>query len=524
MPYRNTSELPKDIKQKYTTAKERRAFMKAYNTTFKACQEKGKSLATCEGQAFATGHSAAQGVRSTESVDNKQALIPETGNIEGYVDSRLTQLEAEYDPTGGTHEAACANCRWFNPYNVSCHVVQGVIVPTGISDRFEPLNHEIEEIDIDDLLGEDSQDDYGKSFLDNVKETISQTINSLFGSQAEIDDYFDTPNGFKMLSDNRWIAWYTNAYEDRDGEWFAQKAIEADIDRMNETGDYPELWHWHVKGTKHGQADWAGMIGRFAVASGVFDNTPTARKFKAYYRKNDMMLSHGFSYDPEEYKDNTYHAFKTFEISTLPPGREANSLTSFGVKQGERTMSKLKSEQVLSLIRVVGEENARKMIEDGLEATKDADNTLKYKAASNPTEDEDEMEDEKAYRKRMEDDMAEMKKALSDLKAAFEKKPPKEEEKQVSTPPVITNPITINPSDTPDTRMMQMLEQMQANMKAMQDKQDALDTHVKSVQGANFDGLMADFAANKSNKQPAMSYGEKMMLSAMGMLPSEENK
>jgi len=135
--------------------------------------------------------------------------------------------------------------------------------------------------------------------------------------------------GFKALPDNRFIAWYTNPYRDRDNEWFAEKAIEADIERMHATGQYPELWFYHLNGSKFGQVDTVVKMGRFAVALGSIDDTPTAKALAAYAESQGYKLSHGFNYNPQDFIDNTYHAFKTFEISVLPSDSAANPYTLF---------------------------------------------------------------------------------------------------------------------------------------------------------------------------------------------------
>lgn len=494
MPYKRVSDLPKEIRKKYPSAKEQRAFLKAFNSTYDDCGKKGKSAEVCEGQAFGSGHTAAQGVKQ---------MLDEQGNIEAYTDPRYDQQDAGYDPTGGTSEAACANCRWFNA-PMGCHLVKGAISPTGISDFFAPLTPPDEDDLLEDFLDEEEIYDEKSLWIDSVKEAVKNAVTSLLGMNKEDDDFFDTPTGFKMLSDNRWVAWYTNAYEDRDKEYFPTAAIEADTSRMFEEGEYPELWHWHIPGTKHGKADWAGMIGRFAVATGTFDNTPAARKFKQHYRKNEVRLSHGFTYDPDEYKDGAYHVYKTFEISTLPPGREANPFTNFAFKQGESHMATLNKEQVLSLIRVVGEDEARKMIEQGKANTKEADKVAAFKAAQ-PTDDEPTEEKASDY-KALEARLSKMEAALEKMMQAAEKK----EDKQAEIP--AAPPL--------DDRLTEIL----THMKAMQEKQEALEGHVKSVQGANFDSVMQDWAKHQQDPAQTTEPALAQMFKAMGFPTEGENK
>lgn len=139
--------------------------------------------------------------------------------------------------------------------------------------------------------------------------------------------------GFKALPDNRFIAWYTNPYQDKDKEWFAEKAIESDIDTMQASGKYPELWFYHIEGSKFGQCDTVFKAGRFAIALGSFDDTPQAQAFKEHAITNGFKLSHGFSYDPLHFVDNTYYKFHTFEVSVLPAEAAANPFTFFAMPE-----------------------------------------------------------------------------------------------------------------------------------------------------------------------------------------------
>lgn len=169
--------------------------------------------------------------------------------------------------------------------------------------------------------------------------------------------------GFKVVGDNQWVAWYTNAYQDKDYEFFPQQAINHDIHYMAENEAYPELWFYHIPGTAHGKATWAGMVGKLAVAVGEFYDTPTAEAFKAYYRKNKMELSHGFIYDAAQKRNGVFWNYHTYEISTLPPGKAANPYTAFDVK--EQSMPQMNADQFKALSDVLGMEAALQVVQDG---------------------------------------------------------------------------------------------------------------------------------------------------------------
>lgn len=419
---------------------------------------------------------------------NEKLLKTDAGNIEIYHedyahDVRYNQPDVQYDPTGGGAGVACSNCRWFDGLN-HCHVVKGAIAPNGICEIHDPIagGSETEiEIEIEGGESENIQDIVQQLVNDGILEEASigkavmDYIKSLFKPSEDV--FFDAPSGFKMRG-NQWVAWYTNAYKDRDGEWFATKAIESDIATMWKAQQFPELWYWHINGTKHGQATWVGMIGRYAVAIGEFDNTPAAKAFKRHYQKQPHQLSHGFRYDPKDKKNGVYYKYHTFEISPLPAGKEANELTTFAIKSGENTM-KLSKEQFESLASIVGVDDAIKMVGQGYNATKEADEHLSYKAAA---PDEEKPADEKAgdY-KAMEARMSKMESMMQKLMKKMdmggddeEAKPAKKEAAQ--------------PEDI--SEQFKAMEAKQAEFAAFMQAQQE---RAKTVQGFTFADILADY-------------------------------
>jgi len=198
-------------------------------------------------------------------------------------------------------------------------------------------------------------------------------------------ELFTTETGFKVIGNNRYVAWYTNSYKDRDGETFTLQSIEKDTSRMFETKEMPELWFWHIKGTAHGKTDWIGTIGKFAVAVGTFDETPMAKEFKKLYKSGNYGLSHGFIYNPEKLVKGVYQEYKTFEISTLPPERAANPYTKFALSKGvKRAMER---ETIEALAATLGDKEALRITLEALDATKALDDAgVSYKQKETETE------------------------------------------------------------------------------------------------------------------------------------------
>jgi hypothetical protein len=151
-----------------------------------------------------------------------------------------------------------------------------------------------------------------------------------------------TGSYFKALGDGVWVATYTNSFEDRDKEIISESALDAYIERV-EKGftPMPELWSWHLPGTRHGVATAIFKTDKMVTAVGKFDDTDAGREAEAFYmaqKADTIRLSHGFDFPEwartyDEAGVATYHALNTFEISTLPAGKEANPYTSFRVSK-----------------------------------------------------------------------------------------------------------------------------------------------------------------------------------------------
>lgn len=456
MPYASIDELPAAVRDQYGP-KQQRAFLAAYTSAYDTCQADGGE--DCEQQAFAIGHTAAQGAGDKQALD-------ESGNVTSY-DPRYNQPDVDYDPTGGGAGAACSSCRWFDGLN-GCHVVRGVTAPNGICEIHDPIARVV-----DEDASEEGEDETIDTIVDQLvsdgvlaEAGLGKAVRSALKAWTTPDDpLFETPSGFKVRGE-QWIAWYTNAYQDRDGEYFATQAIEADVTSMWKAKTFPELWYWHIRGTKHGQATWVGMIGRYAVAVGTFDDTAAAKAFKKRYKAQPHQLSHGFHYDPAQKKEGVYHQYHTFEISPLPAGKEANILTAFAVKSGETSM-KLTKEQFQSLADIVGVDEAIKMIGQGYDATKQADEAIAYKAKADDVEaDTDDKTVENSLEARLTKMEAMMEKLMGDA--------PKEDDKTVENP-------------------------LEAQLRALTDEITALkadkDQTAKSVQGITFADIIRDYKA-----------------------------
>lgn len=134
----------------------------------------------------------------------------------------------------------------------------------------------------------------------------------------------------------RWFAIFSNNYRDDDSppEILAAGAHE-DFVKAVDAGEwpYPELWHWHVPGSRWGVSDWLGFEGNFAMASGMVDKDCGAEA-EAVAAMEDLGVSHGMPRKEIERSDEdptVITRYRSIEISVLPSSAAANSLTGFSV-------------------------------------------------------------------------------------------------------------------------------------------------------------------------------------------------
>jgi hypothetical protein len=206
----------------------------------------------------------------------------------------------------------------------------------------------------DGAAAEDASDQAGQ----NPLRAAVDTILSALGMKRH-----EPASGFKVYqtdSGPRWVGWWTNNFIDKEGEVFSLKAIDDYVDRVRAgLTPYPELWAYHIPGSKHGEAQWVGRIGHYAVAAGSFDDDALGQRAADVYARSGKKyaMSHGFTYPTTELRDGVFHQFNTFEISTLPARAAANPFTAF-----EGITKMLTDEQTKELRALFGDEIATEII------------------------------------------------------------------------------------------------------------------------------------------------------------------
>ncbi len=251
---------------------------------------------------------------------------------------KLSQAETNYGAANGTVGKACSVCRWYCPPDDMeegyCHLVDdepAPITPNGLCDRYEAIpvqqNEPPAPIPVTIVEPMDSEEMALPTTRRGLVDIIKDTLKAL--TELQDEPAFSV---FKSNGKHYWLARHTGKWVDREHEIIADKAHEDYVNRV-QSGKVPlpELWVWHKKGTRHGQADYVWKAGGFVLALGHFDETPEAQKAIAYYQKHKgkIKLSHMFNY-PKRAKDGrVFYAYNTVEITTLPDGAEAFPYTSF---------------------------------------------------------------------------------------------------------------------------------------------------------------------------------------------------
>jgi len=128
----------------------------------------------------------------------------------------------------------------------------------------------------------------------------------------------------------RWLAVYSNKWRDDDNppEILASTAHKEFIEAVDK-GDWPhpELWLWHIPGSRFGVADFVAYDDSgFALASGT---TEKGREYiaEALSKHDDLAMSHGMpvkEIERDEEDPTIITRYRSIEVSPLPREKAAN--------------------------------------------------------------------------------------------------------------------------------------------------------------------------------------------------------
>ncbi len=388
MPYSgaNDADLPDKIKK--LPAKKRRQFVHVWNSAYGNCRNPkigaAGSAKKCEGVAFRFAYGA---VKETDMEEEGKAEIiaVKVGDKEPRPVKELTteELEAAYRELGGEEdkqieaESPVADLPLTRPLGGATTFAEAdANRETQEEKEFSRSQEDTLRSLFDNIMADEEKTLEGKaSAVAKVSQELGDRIRNgpegQRGLMEKVKDFLGLKRGkgekavgrhmlgtfqaFKDLSgDWRWLSWTTNRFKDREGEIFTEKSHEEYVARVDEQEKYPELWLWHIDGSRVGQADFVGYQDGFVLHSGVFDDDKQDVAERLSESKG-LAVSHGFFYEPGDEEDGVYDWYETFEVSVLPAERAANAYTEFAVDSKEEK-SMLTAEKRQFLVEKWGED------------------------------------------------------------------------------------------------------------------------------------------------------------------------
>ena len=345
----------------------------------------------CEAKAIRAANAAVSGKKKSrpelraakqQALDDLSINEDNTGAFQAFLEADAllseTDEKAGDDGDGEQHACTCANCKESFESDEPCHEAQCPNCDAqarGKNDSKAKKPPKKPKGDDDD--GKKKDDDGKKKDDDNGKEKngdekkdkkagrrFSNAIMEKLGKVQEIvADLFSHGNYddqkepepdlaqrvmsgfakgpyFKSLgpdSEGRswFVLWPTNAYRDREGEFFATDAIKAYVARHAKEDVKGVVDFLHTPGSEFGtvrhQAD---VADHFACQLATYDDTPIGQAFKAFFTKypdshpdlapDGWGTSHEFYYIGSDRADGVFTVFDTIKSTVLPLHRAAN--------------------------------------------------------------------------------------------------------------------------------------------------------------------------------------------------------
>jgi len=241
--------------------------------------------------------------------------------------------------------------------------------------------------DVADMSSEvETGEKVGKKLRGSMMERIKTAYETLkeFMSWAEPEDEdLDMSKGIaiKQVNGKPWfIAYSTNAFEDREKEIFSTKALEKYVEEAEQKQDRGYFNFWHIKTkaqpdlTDFAKKEWQGVEGRFLIEAGPFlddEKGQAALKFfKQYPDGHPEIAPEGwgcspeYRYLPEERKSGTYDNIWITRTSALPRLAAANTWT-------KGTTMAISEQQKQAANKIFGEALAEKIFKSAEDATKE---------------------------------------------------------------------------------------------------------------------------------------------------------
>lgn len=206
------------------------------------------------------------------------------------------------------------------------------------------------------IISGDADEEKRPGLLDKLKEFISKGRKPK--PELKKEDYkVDIDENSSLMiwkdksGDYRWFARYSNNFQDRDSDIISKESHKRFVEMVdNGQAPYPELWHWHIPGSKWGQSDWIEYDedNGIAMASGYVlkgheKEAEDFSRMKEVVGVSHSMPGNSIKRDSSDKRVIVNHITK--EISDLPLWAAANELTNFSIiKENEMGISDKKKE------------------------------------------------------------------------------------------------------------------------------------------------------------------------------------
>jgi len=421
--------------KKADTPEKQKLWASTANGRLAECKKGGGSTDECESSAIRVANSA---VAEKKEFDELIGII--RTEVQGALEKAMAgagedivEDKAGDDGEGEMHSCTCPNCGATTESDVPCD--EAVCPECGGQARSEDKaasSDEDKPKDDDEEEDDEEKDEkagrrLSRSILDKLRSAYD-TISELIGHGEYSDRQSDpspieaitaqiTPSvkNFKSLgtdSEGRdwFMIWPTNAYKDREGEFFTTKALHDYVERHAEEDVKGIADVAHAPGSEFGTIRHQAVVAdHFVCQLGTYDNTLIGQAFKRFFEKHPdghkkiapqgWGASHEFTYNHEDRADGVFQVFDIHKSTVLPLHKAANVFNPTPVMGGfkmdkdqqelfDTVGAELGLENLAETVIVMGK-NAKAALDDAGAERKSV------KAEQVPEEDESQEDEEK---------------------------------------------------------------------------------------------------------------------------------
>lgn len=338
-----------EFTKKADTPEKQKLWADTANGRLKQCQDDGGETKECEASAVRVANAAVAREKAFEEERAAEALAKALlPTIKTCVVDTMTEVLGEKagdDGEGETHVCTCPNCKADTESDVPCSETQCPECGSqarGGDDETKAVSEP-----------DDKDEKAGRRLSSRVMEKLRSamdTISELIG-HGEYSDKKPEPDivsqivasvtpskSFKSLGADpqgrEWfMLWPTNAYKDREGEFFTTPSLTDFVSRSDAKSIRADFWH--VPGSEFGTIQTQAVVAdHFICQLGTYDDTPMGKAFKSFFdthpdghpdfAPHGWGTSHEFSYKHKDREDGIFTVFDIHKSTVLPLSKAAN--------------------------------------------------------------------------------------------------------------------------------------------------------------------------------------------------------